>query len=420
MNKSEFAPTAEDIAEEKQIKANREIIIKSLETIKFQTSRNLCQNTGLSIDDVLYHTKYDLDITSQHVGAFEVYYLKSNAPKGRLFNTGNNHFDEVPAEVEPEDAEKMKACVVSAETVRRFALDGKSQKQLAWHYNIGYSTVWRYFKDFPALREAWDAGNAERKLKSVGEKYTKPSPTRDKMDLTVIEESAAKGLSQNATANLLGINPGTFIYYLNSKKESDIYRQAWKRGIERRGEKPEASAEKVQASALDHKLAFDAEAAGDYVGSSKYADIPVTPEEDEAFDEMSKSDKLDKMIDDHYNEEFEQWKNSEQNRELSRPHSETSFGQELEIIASEFPLPIAQDVAKRFLATGRVKEKVLDKLTDFSVSIPPVPTHYKSIKLSNGKTVSIASDINVFEANAKERDFLNKLTELMQKFEGTV
>lgn len=81
MSFNDFQATKEELAEEKRIKANRESIVKTLEDLKYQTSRHICQNTGLSIDDVLQHIETDEEIRYQLVGGLTVYYLSKNTPK---------------------------------------------------------------------------------------------------------------------------------------------------------------------------------------------------------------------------------------------------------------------------------------------------------------------------------------------------
>jgi hypothetical protein len=104
--KSEFDPTPEERAEENRIKQNRETIIKSLTENKYQSSRHLCINTGLSVDDVLIHVETDDQIRYKQVGEITVYFLKDNEPTGRLFNTGNNSFEVKAEEAKPEEPRK--------------------------------------------------------------------------------------------------------------------------------------------------------------------------------------------------------------------------------------------------------------------------------------------------------------------------
>jgi hypothetical protein len=163
----------------------RDSIIKSLSDKHYQTATHLCHNTGGRLDDVLAIIENDADIDYKLVGSLTVYYLKQNAPAGRLINTGNHSF-----EVETETAIKTFTAKrkrnyptpvrdkFKPEIIEQFAFEQKSLNQIAAALQVSYPSVknFLYSNDLPEIKAAYLAGKARRKLQLKSSPVKQPPP----------------------------------------------------------------------------------------------------------------------------------------------------------------------------------------------------------------------------------------------------
>lgn len=153
-----------------QANPHRETIIKSLGEKLYQSLRHLSQNTGLTADEIEPIINLDAAISFQMVGSIPVYFLRVNAPKGKLFNSGYNSF---------------------------------------------------------LLQDA------REKLPIEKRSSNKPSPTQDKLDLTVIEQCGFDGKTIKETAHILGVSENSCAFYLYSKTYPK-FGEAYQKGKTRR------------------------------------------------------------------------------------------------------------------------------------------------------------------------------------------
>lgn len=176
--------------------------------------------------------------------------------------------------------------------IQTWAQEGRTRGYAAERLGIHPTCFSKYFDSIPELVQHWEKG---LELK-------KPSSPRGQISasLDLIEQYAFEGKCKSDVAEYFEITPGTFsnnyFYSIPGVKE------AWKRGEERLKQQ---SRNQVLAELgdlrkdlrLEKDTGFDkvpveeAKAlVGEIIGGSlqtDYAKIPVTPEEDEAFEELS-------------------------------------------------------------------------------------------------------------------------------------
>ncbi len=157
-------------------------IICSLRNIKYQTSRHLCINTGLSIGTVVEVIDSLVEsgiLRTEQVGSLPAYYLEENKPKGKLFNTGNNSLavreeEKQISEDKPKIGDKLKTdevfrtpgaepyaksyVAIDAGELERLASKGLKQKAIAESLGIGYSTLQVKIKENSELKAAYERG----------------------------------------------------------------------------------------------------------------------------------------------------------------------------------------------------------------------------------------------------------------------
>jgi hypothetical protein len=154
-----------------------EMILESLGEKKYQTLRHLSINTGLSADKIepFLKTKSEL-VSSRMVGVLEVWFLHSNKPDGRLYNTGLNSFavtyGTFEAAIPPKKRRKVKSSAgiratmsdkLSLEDVEKWGFEGKTIREVAKLAGITVSsaTFYLYSKEYP-YRTAFQKGKKRR------------------------------------------------------------------------------------------------------------------------------------------------------------------------------------------------------------------------------------------------------------------
>lgn len=144
--------------------SNLNLILGSLDAKPYQTVRHLCENTGLTIDEILIHADFDEQIDFQMCGSLTVYFLKQNRPKGRLYNTGNNYFA-----VTNEEKTMQKTTKVTPEFLEELAFKGCSKAEAAALCQVKETTFNLYLAQsrYPQNAAAWKRGLDRRQSQTI-------------------------------------------------------------------------------------------------------------------------------------------------------------------------------------------------------------------------------------------------------------
>lgn len=163
------------------------ILLKSLAKIKYQSSKNLAQNTGLDgmrlserLDELLFEKK----VGYKQVGTVNVWFLIQNAPLGHLVNAGNHSYfvkDDKPQTVaKPTQIDHVRA---NLKNIERWASEGKTYREVAELLNIKWTSFQAYVgsTQYMDIKKAWQSGKSlQNHLNNVSVKTPKAPPENKK------------------------------------------------------------------------------------------------------------------------------------------------------------------------------------------------------------------------------------------------
>lgn len=285
--------------------ADGEKILKSLEKIKFQTSRHLCIHTGLSIGTVVdwleFFENIEKRIGVEQVGASQAYYLIENQPRAdqKMFLGGDNSVHVREREARPQatgaravgDRVELRApqyhfsaapvMKISPEELTRLAATGESLKAVADILGAAQSSLHVKIGGSEALKAAWERGReiyrekkkkndpqigvervmehsienetaaAESAGRNPSENPAAVSSLKDRLTPEVFYEAALRGDSTAKIAQQFGVegkNASKTVDAILYNKSHPERRIAWQRGkaeraaLEAAGETPDAPA----------------------------------------------------------------------------------------------------------------------------------------------------------------------------------
>lgn len=455
-------------------------------------SRQICAATGLSIGEVLHEIE-KLDYESEENGvppvlftrrelSFRAYFVAENLPpedaklrldKGtlKIINPEKKPVaPEVWAQKEKELEEMNKnpkpyippVSTPLPEDVEEFEeeifTDQKEIKQVSNKSNITVETVEEW------ARQGLPVAELERKLgfypnkihalfqkhkdlKAVYQKVQKDNgikpQIKGKMSYTVemFEDWGKQGLTQAAIGKLVGKNASAIHMAMRSSPERAA---AYKRGLA-------IFKTENQTEEKESESSFSAK----QTPKIPYSEIPVTKQEDEAFQEIESSlakevfeqivepvlqeseDESDEEIDEFIDEAFKNLR-TEKTTDFQHQIDEMFGGDSGQPPQpshwTETPLdkimvnPRFAHQLEHVSENGHSKEGIERKKKEFLDSLPqisfraeltektPPQTQKKTVKLSNGKTISVETDGNVFDLTDEEFALIGGIRLLIQGF----
>jgi hypothetical protein len=349
---------------------SRAQIIKSLADIPYQSSRHLCANTGASIDDVIEVIEGDDEITFQMVGAIAVYFLRTNEPTGKLYNTGNNSF----AVKKPDEApkvDKRKNLKASPELVEQCAFDGLSVKDAAVRLGFSHSTARVYLcsNHRPDLKEAWQRGKQRRKEMIVNLKPEPVEAEQIKHSSIPVTESEDEGFNEKFPP----FPPGELAEILELGDEQ-----------------------------FEQKMhALIPAGCGECGGTVSHFEFCSRFSEHFTTAKQDSEDLLE------IPPQVETKQPSEHPlAPLTRYISENGYSPEtLERVKAKLletkPIPVSEVDTVQFTFTSEIVKRA----------------HYRTVTLSNGKRIFMSEDINIFELKPREAELCARLVGLIDEFE---
>jgi len=179
-----------------------------------------------------------------------------------------------------------------------------------------------------------------------------------------------------------------------------------------------------------------------------YSLPPVTPEEDEAFEQITQTQSETRKVFDEIIEPVLQESQDESDEELDEM-IEKSLQKAMRPIGAEFQFqpnleeiqvnPRFEHQLEYISQNGHSKESIENKKQDFLDNLPVIkapipetfphefymeeqesllePVHFKSTALANGKTLTIGTDANIFETSDKEFKLIARIRDLVNEFE---
>lgn len=151
---------------------HRQTVLDSLAKIKYQSSRHLCVNTCVAIEDILQIVEGDPAIAYKWHDSTMIYFLKENEPNGVFYNSGANSFlirkndeenDETKKTASPAK-NRTRRSKVTAEAVEQLAFEGLTFAEAAERIGTseGNLKVYCYSNRYPEVKEAWKKGRERR------------------------------------------------------------------------------------------------------------------------------------------------------------------------------------------------------------------------------------------------------------------
>jgi hypothetical protein len=383
----------------------RDRIVKSLVNIPYQSSRHLCANTGASIDDVIEVIEGDDEITFQMVGAIAVYFLRTNEPTGKLYNSGNNSFLVKPVEEKTKTHSRKKGeTKVSPEDVEQCAFDGLGLEESSAKLGVSLHTIRNYIykTDRPDLKEAWSLGKQRRKdaglpsLQSMSMAKRQSANKASKSDLCSAVGELAESTGKLA-GKLNGSAPGEVI-----KPSSIPVTESEDEGFNEKfppfppGELAEIL--ELGDEQFEQKMHSAGSAGcGECGGTVSHFEFCSRFSEHFTTAKQDSDDLLEIPPQVETNLRFEKTIN----HVVTHGRNKNGIEKVKAKLLETKPIPVIEDDTVQFTFTSEIVERA----------------HYRTVTLSNGKRIFMSEDINIFELKPREAELCARLVGLIDEFE---
>lgn len=274
----------DEITQADASKADGELILASLAKNKYQTLLLLKRNTNLPIHvvtDWIETFRVQYKIGSQAIGWTEAYFLPENAPKGKLFfsgdgrisirrekargNTGTRKIGETvvltPQRHFPEKKNPFTTplTAIDTEELRRLASKGLDKRAIAEKLNIKYSRLCSEITNFDKLARALSEGEKDfmqKQTKKEPETESAPPAKRSKKYIEIsaedLEAAAAENPSLKIVAGKLGCGESTLEQKIRGNQSlSDALRRGRDAFKTKNPNQPPASKSGVDTKAIE-------------------------------------------------------------------------------------------------------------------------------------------------------------------------